>query len=113
MVTENRRQSQAVFKAIADPTRREILHLLREGERTVGVIAANFSTSRPAVSRHLRLLRAAGLVVTRNKGTNRICRLNARPLRAVNDWLGDYRAFWNESLASLKKYVEKEFDLHK
>src|SRR5258708_15453007 len=102
-----RRRHEAVFRAIADPTRREILGLLRGGRRTVGEIASNFRTSRPAISRHLRLLRSAGLVVARQKGTARICELNAKPLRSVDHWLRDYEAFWSESLGSLKAYVER------
>src|SRR5216684_9010205 len=89
-----RAQHQAVFRAIADPTRREILRLLRGGRHTVGEIAGNFRTSRPAISKHLRLLRSAGLVVTRKDGTARICDLNAKPLRAIDDWLRNYEAFW-------------------
>jgi DNA-binding transcriptional ArsR family regulator len=108
MPASRRKPSAAVFRAIADPTRREILGLLRGGRRSVGEIARNFRSSRPAISRHLRLLRSAGLVVTRRKGTARICELNARPLRAVDDWLRDYAAFWSESLRSLKRYVEEE-----
>jgi DNA-binding transcriptional ArsR family regulator len=106
MVTLKRKQSQAVFKAIADPTRREILGLLRGGGRTVGGIASNFRTSRPAISRHLRVLRSAGLVATRNLGTARICELNGKPLRAVNEWLRDYETFWDANLRSLKRFVE-------
>ncbi|MGH6683744.1 MAG: ArsR/SmtB family transcription factor [Pseudolabrys sp.] len=108
MVTQNRKQREAVFRAIADPTRREILGLLRGGRRSVGEIAANFHTSRPAISKHIRLLRSVGLVVTKQDGAARICALNARPLRAIGDWLGDYEAFWGESLQSLKHYVEEK-----
>jgi len=100
------KQQAAVFRAIADPTRREILSLLRGRRRTVGEIAGNFRTSRPAISRHLRVLRAAGLVVARRDGTARVCELNAAPLRAVDDWLRDYEAFWAGSLGRLKRYVE-------
>jgi DNA-binding transcriptional ArsR family regulator len=107
MVTQSRKQ-QAVFRAIADPTRREILGMLRGRRCSVGEIAANFRTSRPAISKHLRVLRAVGLVATRREGTARICTLNAVPLRAVNDWLTDYRAFWSETLRSLKNYVEEK-----
>ena len=103
MVTVSSKQRNAVFRAIADPTRREILSLLRDGRLTVGEIAANFRTSRPAISKHLRLLRSAGLVVSHKNGTARICDLNAKPLRAVNAWLED---FWGESLRSLKSYIE-------
>ncbi len=107
MVTIGRKQRDAVFRAIADPTRREILSLLRTRRQSVGEIAQNFSTSRPAISKHLRLLRSAGLVVTDQEGTARICELNAKPLGAINDWLQDYEAFWNENLRSLKNYVEE------
>jgi DNA-binding transcriptional ArsR family regulator len=107
MVTKVGMHQEAVFRAIADPTRREILGLLRGGRRTVGELAGNFHTSRPAISKHLRLLRSAGLVVTHQQGTARICELNAKPLRAVNDWLRDYEAFWSASLRDLKRYVEK------
>jgi DNA-binding transcriptional ArsR family regulator len=108
MVTIKRKQSEAVFKAIADPTRREILRLLSTGGRTVGGIASNFRTSRPAISKHLRLLRSAGLVATRKQGTARICELNGRPLRAVHEWLREYEGFWDEKLSNLKQYVEEK-----
>jgi DNA-binding transcriptional ArsR family regulator len=108
MVAASRKGREAVFRAIADPTRRKILGLLRGRRCTVGEIAANFPTSRPAISKHLRLLRSVGLVVTRRNGTARICELNARPLRAVSDWLQAYEVFWRESLGGLKHYVEEE-----
>lgn len=98
---------EAVFRAIADPTRREILGMLRGGQRSVGEIAQNFRTSRPAISRHLRVLRAAGLVVARREGAARVCELNAVPLRDVDDWLRDYQALWRASLRNLKRYVEQ------
>jgi DNA-binding transcriptional ArsR family regulator len=107
MVTTSRKQRDALFRAIADPTRREILARLRRGRQTVGEIAANFPISRPAISKHLRLLRSAGLVVADPQGTARICALNAKPLQAINDWLRDYEAYWNENLRSLKNYVEE------
>ena len=107
MVT-NQKKRDAVFRAIADPTRREILNLLRGKPHAVGELALNFRTSRPAISKHLRLLRSAGLVVTRRHGTAGICSLNAKPLRTVNDWLRDYEAFWSASLQDLKRYVEEE-----
>jgi DNA-binding transcriptional ArsR family regulator len=107
MATLKRRQNEAVFRAIADPTRRQILGMLRGGPCSVGEIAANFRTSRPAVSKHLRMLRAVGLVATTHKGTSRICALNAQPLRAVSDWISDYEAYWGKTLQSLKRYVEE------
>jgi DNA-binding transcriptional ArsR family regulator len=107
MVTHKHRREDAVFRAIADPTRRKILGLLRNDRLTVGEIAANFRTSRPAISKHLRLLRSAGLVVSHKDGTASICGLNAEPLRTVNEWLQDYREFWGESLRNLKRHIEE------
>jgi DNA-binding transcriptional ArsR family regulator len=106
MVTRRSKAGNVVFRAIADPSRREILDLLRGGRHTVGEIAANFRTSRPAISRHLRLLRTAGLVVTRKEGATRVCHLNAMPLRAVDAWLRDYEGFWGASMRSLKNFIE-------
>jgi DNA-binding transcriptional ArsR family regulator len=108
MVTLNRKRHQAVFRAIADPTRREILGMLRDRPYSVGEIAANFRATRPAISKHLRLLRAVGLVATTQRGAARICALNAEPLRAVSDWISDYEAYWGKTLQSLKRYVEDE-----
>src|SRR6266699_308653 len=107
MVTVSRANRDVVFRAIADPTRREILRLLRGRQRSVGEIASNFRQSRPAISKHLRLLRSAGLVVTHERGTARVCELNAKPLRTVDQWLRDYEAFWRESMRSLKRFVEE------
>ena len=107
MAVPGQKQHAAVFRVIADPTRREILGLLRGGRQTVGSIAGNFRMSRPAISKHLRLLRSAGLVVSRRQGASSVCELNAKPLRAVNDWLKDYEAFWDENLRKLKQHVEE------
>jgi DNA-binding transcriptional ArsR family regulator len=107
MVTHKTKRHEAVFRAISDPTRREILGILRGGRHTVGEIASNFRMSRPAISKHLRLLHAAGLVVTRKQGTASLCSLDAKPLRVVDDWLHDYETFWSEAIHSLKKYMEE------
>src|SRR5712671_2086869 len=101
MVTVATARQNVVFRALADPTRREILRLLRGGQRSVGDLASNFTQSRPAISKHLRLLRSAGLVATHERGTSRLCELNAKPLRAVDHWLRDYEALWSESLRNL------------
>jgi DNA-binding transcriptional ArsR family regulator len=108
MVTIKPQRSQAIFRAIADPTRREILSLLRARPLAVGEIASQFHTSRPAVSKHLRLLKSAGLISVHERGTANICALNARPLRAVNEWLRDYEVYWNETLRGLKKHLEAD-----
>jgi DNA-binding transcriptional ArsR family regulator len=108
MVTHTNRQRDVVFRALADPTRREILHILRGKRMSVNEIAGNFRTSRPAISRHLRQLRGAGLLSMRQEGTLRFCTLSAQPLRAVSDWLRDYQDFWDDSLRGLKKHVEEK-----
>ena len=108
MVTTSAGRRDLVFRALADPTRREILRLLRGGRRTVGDLASNFSQTRPAISKHLRLLRSAGLVVAHEQGAARLCELHAGPLRAVDDWLGEYREFWRDSLGHLKHHVEEK-----
>jgi DNA-binding transcriptional ArsR family regulator len=108
MAAATSRQREAVFRAIADPTRRQIRNLLRQRRCSVGEIAGNFHVSRPAISKHIRLLRRAGLVLSENRGTARICRLNPAPLRAVDDWLRDYRELWRESLLNLKRVVEED-----
>jgi len=107
-VVTDTRSRQAIFRAISDPTRRTILALLRERPLAVGEIAGHFQTSRPAVSKHLRLLKSAGLVVVQERGAANICKLNARPLRAVDDWLRDYQSYWKETLRGLKRYVEED-----
>ena len=101
-------RSDAIFRAIADPTRREILGLLRVREQSVGELASNFRMSRPAISKHLRLLRSAGLVATREQGAAHICRLTPKPLRMIDDWLQDYQGFWRGTLQGLKNYVEEK-----
>ncbi len=98
--------SAAVFRAVADPTRRAILDMLLEGERTVGEIAERFAVSRPAVSKHLRILRGARLVRARREGRHRLCTLDPEPLRAVDAWLDGYRREWRSRLTRLKQYAE-------
>jgi DNA-binding transcriptional ArsR family regulator len=100
-------QSDQVFRALSDPTRREILSLLRTGRQSVGELAANFDVSRPAISKHIRVLREARLIINRSQGASRVCELNAAPLRAVDAWLADYKRFWNRSLIRLKAHMEK------
>jgi DNA-binding transcriptional ArsR family regulator len=98
----------ATFHALADPTRRAVLDLLRQGSRPAGQIAQAFPVSRPAISRHLRQLRQARLVVETRSGRHRLYQLNPEPLKAVDSWLEQYRVFWRANLASLKAFVEAE-----
>jgi DNA-binding transcriptional ArsR family regulator len=97
-----------VFAAIADSTRRGILQRLATGELAAGQIAAAFPISRPAVSKHLRILRQAALVQEERRGRHRVYRLNAQPLRDVDRWLEQYRTFWVKNLASLKRHIEAQ-----
>lgn len=101
------RQTPA-FTAIADPTRRAILDALRQREQSAGEIAALFPVSRPAVSRHLRVLRGAGLVRERRSARSRIYSLQPAPLQDVERWLEDYRLFWGARLQDLKALVESQ-----
>lgn len=99
-------QSRSAFSAIADPTRRAILDTLRRQERSAGDIAALFPVSRPAVSRHLRVLRKAGLVRERRVAQSRLYSLDPAPLKDVEKWLDHYRVFWTARLQDLKRVVE-------
>ena len=93
--------------ALADPTRRALLALLSEGERAAGDLADRFPVSRPAISRHLRVLREAGLVRARTDGKSRLYALDARPLRELDDWLGPYRALWAQRLDALDTEIAR------
>jgi DNA-binding transcriptional ArsR family regulator len=110
MVTQTARRNANVFGAVADPTRRAILDLLRRRELTAGELAARFPVSRPAVSRHLRVLRGAGLVQETRSSQSRIYSLNPAPLMEVDRWLRGYRTFWGARLHDLKRYVEAKED---
>jgi DNA-binding transcriptional ArsR family regulator len=102
--------AEDTFHAVADPTRRAVLELLRQGSRPAGQIARAFPVSRPAISKHLRLLRRAHLVEERKEGRHRFYQLNPEPLKAVDSWLEQYRAFWQTSLTNLKTFVEAEYE---
>jgi DNA-binding transcriptional ArsR family regulator len=101
--------AEATFSALADPTRRAVLDLLRKGRQPAGQIAQAFPVSRPAISKHLRFLRRAHLVNEHREGRHRFYHLNPEPLRAVDSWLEHYRAFWTTSLNNLKAFVEAEY----
>ena|SRR5579863_4465234 len=102
------RHQEATFQALADPTRRAVLDLLRSGSQPAGQIASAFPVSRPAISKHLRLLRRTHLVREHREGRHRVYRLNPEPLRAVDSWIEQYRVFWAASLNNLKAFVEAE-----
>ncbi|MBV9379403.1 MAG: winged helix-turn-helix transcriptional regulator [Streptosporangiaceae bacterium] len=94
-----------VFGALADPTRRAILNRLAEGEATVAELAAPFSVSQPAISKHLKVLEQAGLVSRTRRVTARLSRLEAEPLREVTAWLARYQRFWDESHEQLDELL--------
>lgn len=102
------RNQEVTFQALADPTRRAVLDLLRRGSQPAGQIASAFPVSRPAISKHLRLLRRAQLVREHREGRHRVYQLNPEPLRAVDSWIEQYRVFWASSLNNLKAFVEAE-----
>jgi DNA-binding transcriptional ArsR family regulator len=115
MVTRGRKHAAVdsrlqadVYRAIADPTRRAILDRLRAGPTPVNALALDFEQSRPAISKHLRVLRDAALVSERRSGRERIYQLEPRPLQKVAGWVEGYRAFWLGSLNNLKRYLEDE-----
>ncbi len=99
-------EQQDVYRAIADPTRRAILDRLRAGQAPVNELAAGFRMSRPAVSKHLRVLRQAKLVHERRDGRQRLYRVDPAPLNDIARWLEGYRAFWQVSLDNLKRHIE-------
>jgi DNA-binding transcriptional ArsR family regulator len=94
------------FAALADRTRRAILARLTSGDAGVLDIAAPFPMSQPAISKHLKVLEAAGLVSRRRQAKHNLCRLEARRLKDMADWLGTYREFWEASFARLDEYVD-------
>jgi DNA-binding transcriptional ArsR family regulator len=104
-VSEQDRLSRT-FAALADPTRREILERLARGEATVGELAEPFDMTFAAVSKHLRVLEAAGLVTRGREAQYRPARLDAKPLAAASRWIGDYAKFWADSLDSLDSYLD-------
>jgi DNA-binding transcriptional ArsR family regulator len=97
-----------VFAAIADPTRRAILRMLAAESLPVAALSRRFPVSRPAISRHLRVLRQAGLVAEQRRGRARIYHLEAARLREVSEWVAFFDRYWQEKLAVLKRHVEEQ-----
>ena len=96
-----------IFSALADPTRRAILARLASGDASVTDLAEPFAISLPAISKHLKVLERAGLVVRGRKAQWRPCRLEARPLKGASEWLEQYRVFWEQSLDRLEGYLKE------
>ncbi|MDG5490352.1 helix-turn-helix transcriptional regulator [Psychroserpens sp. SPM9] len=99
-----------VFKAIADPTRREIFHALVIASSALSItqIASQFDMSRQGVTKHIKTLENAGLVVLDSQGRERFCNANAKPLKEVNKWMTFYEQFWDDSLENLGSYLDQK-----
>ena len=106
MVSTTSQQLDATFAALADPTRRAILDRLRAGPAPVNDLAGDFEQTRPAISKHLRVLRQARLVSERRLGRERYYALEAAPLQRAAGWLEGYRGFWQQTLDRLKRHLE-------
>ncbi len=97
-----------VFQAIADPTRRKIIHTLVQQPLTLNGVAENFNISRPAVSKHIKILSECGLVIIKQTGRERYCEINFKSLQKVSDWVEQYRVFWTKKLDALDKFLQQE-----
>jgi DNA-binding transcriptional ArsR family regulator len=97
-----------VFQAIADPTRREIIGLIAHQSLNLNTVADNFDISRPAISKHIKILTQCGLLTIRQKGRDRYCEANFEKLGEVSDWVEQYRSFWNNKLDALGEFLDKE-----
>lgn len=100
----------ATFELLAEPTRRRILDLLRDGERPVGELVDRLSMSQPAVSKHLRVLRDSGLVDVRVDAQRRVYRLRPEPLKEVDAWIEPYRRLWDRRLDRLERHLKRMDD---
>jgi|SRR5687768_17276599 DNA-binding transcriptional ArsR family regulator len=96
------------FEVLAEPTRRRILDLLCEGERSVGDLVDALGLTQPGVSKHLKVLRDAGLVHVRQDAQRRWYQIRPEPLAEVDAWLAPYRRFWNDRLDALERHLDKE-----
>jgi len=97
-----------VFQAIADPTRREIINLLAQQSLNLNAVAENFDISRPAISKHIKILAECGLLIIRQEGRERYCEAQLHKLKEVSAWTEQYSRFWTLKLNNLKNFLEKE-----
>ncbi|MDB5278226.1 MAG: ArsR family transcriptional regulator [Ferruginibacter sp.] len=94
-----------VFQAVSDPTRREIIHLLANKKLNLNAVAENFPISRPAISKHIKILTECGLIVIEQRGRDRFCEVKLDKLGEVSKWVDQYRKFWEAKLDSLENYL--------
>lgn len=97
-----------VFQAIADSTRREIIQLLAHQQLNLNAVAANFDISRPAISKHIKILTECGLLIIQQQGRERYCQANLGKLKEVQDWIAQYSVFWDNKLQALNNFLVKE-----
>ncbi|MEO0895784.1 MAG: metalloregulator ArsR/SmtB family transcription factor [Bacteroidota bacterium] len=95
-----------VFQAIADPTRREILGMLAQNNMNLNAVASKFEISRPAISKHVKILTECGLIEMKQMGRERICQAKLEPLVEVADWVAQYKRFWEDQFDSLEQYLK-------
>ncbi|MEO8108598.1 MAG: metalloregulator ArsR/SmtB family transcription factor [Ginsengibacter sp.] len=95
-----------VFQAIADPTRREIINMITRESLNLNSVAENFDISRPAISKHIKILSECGLLIIRQQGRERICEANLKSLKEVSEWIGQYREFWTSKLDALDNFLK-------
>ena len=97
-----------IFQAIADPTRRSIINMLSSQSLNLNAVAENFDISRPAISKHIKILTECGLISIRTEGRERICEAKLSNLRKVSEWVDEYKTFWSEKLDALGNFLEFE-----
>jgi len=95
------------FHAIADPTRREIINIIASQSLNLNAVAENFEISRPAISKHIKILEECGLIIIKQQGRERYCEANLKSLREVSKWIDQYRMFWTKKLDALENFLER------
>lgn len=96
-----------VFQAISDPTRREIIHLVTRQSLNLNSVAENFKVSRPAISKHIKILTECGLIIIKQNGRERFCEARLEKLNEVSEWVEQYKQFWNKKLDALEAYLDE------
>jgi DNA-binding transcriptional ArsR family regulator len=97
-----------VFQAIADPTRRAIINMVAHKSLNLNAVAENFDVSRPAISKHIKILTECGLIMIRQQGRERFCEAQLEKLNEVSDWVEQYRVFWTKKLDALGEFLDSE-----
>lgn len=100
-----------VFQAIADPTRREIINIIAHRSLNLNAVAERFDVSRPAISRHIKILTECGLIVIKQQGRERYCEANLKSLNQVSHWIEQYRVFWTSKLDALENFLNEDLTL--